>query len=55
MAEYDLECCECGWRGLESVLDKQTSESGEETPGFCPDCGGSDFEKITEKEENENS
>ncbi len=55
MADYEIECNECGWQGMESALEKQADESGEETPGFCPDCGGSDFEKITEKKEKGNS
>ncbi|UCG08226.1 MAG: hypothetical protein JSV83_06150 [Desulfobacterales bacterium] len=55
MAEYELECSECGWRGMESALDKQTGESGGETLHFCPDCGGTNFDKITEKEEGKSS
>jgi Zn finger protein HypA/HybF involved in hydrogenase expression len=51
LADYELECNECGWQGRESALENQTVESGAETFNFCPDCGGSDFEKVTEEEE----
>ena len=55
MADYELECNECGWQGRESALENQTVESGSETFNFCPDCGGSDFEKVAEKEEQDSS
>ena len=55
MADYELECNECGWQGRESALENQTVESGEETLTFCPDCGGSDFENVSEKEEQDSS
>ena len=51
MADYEIECKECGWQGMESALDNQTVESADETLQFCPDCGGSDFDRVTEKEE----
>ncbi|MBW2411723.1 MAG: hypothetical protein JRF72_18150 [Deltaproteobacteria bacterium] len=47
----EIECKECGWQGTESALESQTVESAEETLKFCPDCGGSDFDKVIEKEE----
>ena len=55
MADFKLECNECGWLGSESALGNQTVESGGETLKFCPDCGGSDFEKVAEKEEQDSS
>ena len=40
MADYEIECNECGWRGLESALDSQADETGDDnTLKFCPDCG----------------
>jgi Zn finger protein HypA/HybF involved in hydrogenase expression len=51
MADYEIECKECGWQGTESALESQALESGEEALKFCPDCGGSDFEKVSGKEE----
>ena len=55
MADYEIECNECGWQGPESDLENQSVDSGEETLKFCPDCGGSDFEKVTQKEEQDSS
>jgi hypothetical protein len=55
MADQELECKECGWQGKESALGNQTVDSGEETLEFCPECGGSDFEKISEQEEQDSS
>jgi Zn finger protein HypA/HybF involved in hydrogenase expression len=51
MAEFEIECNECGWQGMESALDSHADESGREDDfSFCPDCGSTDFEKITEQE-----
>jgi len=55
MAEFEIECSECGWQGMESALDKQTQESGGEALHFCPDCGSTDLEKPAEKKEGEES
>ena len=55
MADYEIECKECGWQGSESALESQPSESTEETLKFCPDCGGSDFDQVSEKEEENSS
>ena len=50
MADFEIECNECGWQGTESALDNQSDESGDEDGfNFCPDCGSTDFEKITEQ------
>jgi predicted nucleic acid-binding Zn-ribbon protein len=51
MADYEIECNECGWRGMESALDNHADESGgEDVFSFCPDCGGTDFENVAEQE-----
>ena len=55
MAEFEIECSECGWQGMESALDKQTEESGGGTLHFCPDCGSADLEKLAEKEQEKES
>ena len=55
MADYEIECKECGWQGTDSALESQTVESGEEALKFCPECGGSDFEKATQNEEQNSS
>jgi len=49
MADYEIECNDCGWRGMESALDKPSDEAGDDDKlRFCPDCGGSNFEKVTQ-------
>lgn len=54
MADYEIECNECGWRGMESALDKHADEAGDDDKlRFCPDCGGSNFENVTREEEKE--
>ena len=55
MAEYEIECNECGWRGMGSALDKDTDKSSGETLTFCPGCGSTDFESVTEKKQGESS
>ena len=55
MAEFEIECNECGWQGMESALDKQAEESGAEALRFCPDCGSTDLDKLAENEKGENS
>jgi hypothetical protein len=55
MAEFQIECSECGWQGRESALDEQAEESGGEALRFCLDCGGTVLEEIAEKEEGKNS
>ncbi len=55
MADYEIECKECGWQGTESALDSQPAESTEETLNFCPDCGGSDFDQVSDKEKENSS
>ena len=55
MAEFEIECSECGWQGMESALDEQEEESGGGPLQFCPDCGSTDFAKIAEKQEGEKS
>lgn len=55
MAEFEIECSECGWQGMKSALDEQAEESEGEALRFCPDCGSTDFDKLAEKEEGENS
>lgn len=50
MADFELACNECGWQGSESALGNQTVECGEEALRFCPDCGGFDFKKVSQPE-----
>ena len=51
MADYEIECKECGWQGTESALDSHADKSGDEEDfSFCPDCGSTDFEKIADQD-----
>lgn len=55
MAEFEIECSECGWRGMASALEEQAGKSGGDPLRFCPDCGSTDFENLAEKEQGEDS
>ncbi len=55
MSEWEIECLDCGWRGLVSELDEETDDSGGRSAAFCPDCGGSEFEKGADKNQKENA
>ena len=45
MAEWEIECRDCGWRGTAAERTEVADDSGGSALAFCPDCGGSDFEK----------
>jgi Zn finger protein HypA/HybF involved in hydrogenase expression len=51
MGEHQIECNECGWRGMASELERGTDESRGETLTFCPDCGGTDFQNTADKKD----
>ncbi len=55
MSEWEIECLDCGWRGLVSELDEETDDSGGRSPASCPGCGGSVFEKQAAQDEKENA
>jgi len=48
MAEQEIECQECGWRGPKSDLDSKAGQQEEPAPGFCPECGGTQFTDVTD-------
>ena len=51
MADIEIECNECGWQGTESALENHDDASGgDDGFRFCPECGSTDFEKITDPE-----
>ena len=50
MGEWELECRDCGWRGKASELGEVADDSGGKALTFCPDCGGSDFEKPADSD-----
>jgi hypothetical protein len=51
MGDWEIECRDCGWRGTAAELVEITDDSG----GSCPDCGGSEFERQTDKDTGENN
>jgi hypothetical protein len=55
MAEFEIECIECGWQGMESALEEQAHESGAEALRFCPECGSTELDKLAEKKEGKDS
>jgi hypothetical protein len=55
MGEYEIECKDCGWQGARLSLDKQEDATAGKTLSFCPDCGGTDFENVAEKDKVQSS
>jgi len=55
MDEWEMECLDCGWRGMVAELTEATDDSGDRSVGSCPDCGGSEIEKRVDKDEKENA
>jgi len=56
MDQWEMECLDCGWRGMVSELtEEETDGSGGRSPVSCPDCGGSEIEKRVDKDEKENA
>ncbi len=55
MDEWEMECLDCGWRGMVSELNDEANDSGDRSLGSCPECGGPEFKKQAEKDEDENA
>lgn len=51
MDQWEMECLDCGWRGMVSELTEENDGSGGRSPVSCPDCGGSEIEKRVDKDE----
>ena len=51
MDEWEMECLDCGWRGMVSELNGEANDSGDRSLGSCPECGGPEFKKQAEKDE----
>ncbi len=51
MGEWEIECLDCGRRGVASDLTEEADESGGRSPGSCPDCGGLEFEKRSDPDQ----
>ena len=48
MDDWEMECVDCGWRGMASELTEETGVSGDQTFTACPECGGPEFKKRDE-------
>lgn len=48
MDDWEVECLDCGWRGMALELTDETDGTGEQSFTACPECGGSDFKKRAE-------
>ena len=48
MDDWEMECVDCGWRGMASEQTEETGGSGEQSFTACPECGGSEFKKRDE-------
>jgi hypothetical protein len=55
MDEWEMECLDCGWRGMVADLSEETDDSGDRSFGSCPECGGPEFKKQADKDEKENA
>jgi predicted nucleic acid-binding Zn-ribbon protein len=55
MGDWEIECTECGWRGMRADADHAADKPGEESVKCCPDCGSPEFLNRAEEDETENS
>jgi len=55
MDEWEMECLDCGWRGMGSELAEEANDSGDPSFTSCPECGGLKFKKQADKDEKENA
>jgi len=55
MGDWEIECIECGWRGMMADADQAEDKPGTESVKTCPDCGGQDFLSCAGGNETENS
>ena len=51
MSNWEIECLECGWRGMDAEADALTDKSSGEFVKSCPDCGGPEFINRTDTDE----
>lgn len=55
MGDWEIECLECGWRGMAADADHAVDKPGAEAAEFCPNCGSPEFLKRADGDEAENS
>jgi predicted nucleic acid-binding Zn-ribbon protein len=58
MGEWERECLDCGWRGMVADLSEETDDTddtGDRSFASCPECGGAEFKKQADSDEDENA
>ena len=55
MGDWEIECTECGWRGMSADAGHATDKPGAESFKSCPDCGSPDLLYRADGDETENS
>ena len=51
MDDWEIECLDCGWRGMAAEVDESADKTSGETVSSCPDCGGSEFKDRADSDE----
>jgi hypothetical protein len=51
MGEWELECLDCGWRGMVAEVEAAGEKSGEAPLRSCPECGGPEFQDRAETDD----
>ena len=54
MGEWEIECLDCGWRGMAADVDAAADKSSGESLKSCPDCGGPEFQDRADRDDKEN-
>jgi len=55
MEDWEIECLECGWRGMSADADHAADRPGAESVKSCPDCGSPEFLCRADTDESEKS
>jgi Zn finger protein HypA/HybF involved in hydrogenase expression len=51
MGEWEMECLDCGWRGMVSELIEEAEDASDQFVASCPECGGPEFKKQADRDE----
>jgi Zn finger protein HypA/HybF involved in hydrogenase expression len=52
MEDWEIECLECGWRGMVADANHAQDSPEDEEIKTCPDCGSPEFSNRTGRNEN---
>jgi predicted RNA-binding Zn-ribbon protein involved in translation (DUF1610 family) len=55
MEDWEIECRECGWRGMNADADLASDRPGAESVRSCPDCGSPEFLNRADRDETDNA